>query len=212
MIFVYFDKNGVIQEVVNDTKTRVGNVGSDKILCYFDGIEYDEIFCLMQYPNGDYSNEMSIFDEITEMEIPYDKKRDLKYFQDYKKYKFYTYTLEANATQTSGLAKVTIRGYIDDKLYAQGMLTFHVQENIINEEQRLTQSQYDYMLIEFARKSDYIHGQMQELKDQLTYNRLGLLKVTEYDEDTGEVVYIFDPTIVDDISYDEETGEIAITY
>lgn len=46
----------------------------------------------------------------------------------------------------------------------------------------------------------------------LTYNRLGLLKVTDYDEDTGEVVYIFDPTIVDDISYDEESGEIAITY
>ena len=51
-----------------------------------------------------------------------------------------------------------------------------------------------------------------EIVNAITYNRLGLLKVTEYDEDTGEVLYIFDPTIVDDIGYDEETGEIVITY
>lgn len=212
MIFVYFDKNGVIKEVVNDTKTRVGNVESDKILCYFDGIEYDEIFCLMQYPNGDYSNEVSIFDEITEMEIPYDKKRDLKYFQNYKTYKFYTYTLEANATQTSGLAKVTIRGFVNSEVYAQGMLTFHVQENLIKEDHNIKQSQYDYLLIEFSSRTNELVKEMQDLKNEVTINRIGFIKVGEYNDETGEIEIIEDPTIVDDLSYDEDTGILEVTY
>ena len=212
MIFVYFDKNGVIQEVVNDTKTRVGNVGSDKILCYFDGIEYDEIFCLMQYPNGDYSNEVSIFDEITEMEIPYDKKRDLKYFQDYKKYKFYTYTLEANATKTSGLAKVTIRGFVNNEVYAQGLLTFHVQENLIKEDHNIKQSQYDYLLIEFNKKESSMRNEVEDLKNKLTWNRIGLLKVSSYNEETGIVDFIFDTDIVKTFNYNEDTGILDLTY
>ena len=212
MIFVYFDKNGKIKEIINDEKTRVGNNQSDRIFFHFEEDINDEITCVFKNVDGTLSNEISIFDNVEELEVPYDKKRDLKYFKDYKKYKFYVYDFPDVELHESGLAKVTVRSFIEGRIYAQGLLTFNVQENIIKTDHNISQSQFDYLLIEFSEKANSMNERMQELKEQLTWNRVGLLKISEYDEDAGIIEFVYNPDIVDDLSYDEDTGELTIEY
>lgn len=147
MIFVYFDKNGVIKETINDNKTRVGNSHSDRIYFYFeDELTFDDVFITLERPNGTLSTEISIKNNIEELTIPYDKKRDLKYFENYKNYKFYFYELTSEDTKDKGLCLATIRTLINDKIYAQGLVTFNVQNNVIKVDHNITQSQYDYLL------------------------------------------------------------------
>ena len=53
---------------------------------------------------------------------------------------------------------------------------------------------------------------LEELMQALTYNRVGLLNVSDYDEETGEITYIYNSNLVrliDDTNL-EETGEITI--
>ena len=148
MIFVYFDKSGVIKETINDNKTRVGNSYSDRIYFYFeDELTYDNLFITLKRPDDSVSNEISIHDDYEEdIEIPYDNKRDLKYFENYKKYNLYFYELTSEDTKEEGLCVATIRAILDGKIYAQGLLTFNVQKNIIKEDHNITQSQYDYLI------------------------------------------------------------------
>lgn len=54
------------------------------------------------------------------------------------------------------------------------------------------------------RINDIIH--------EITNNRVGLLKVGEYNEETGEIEIIFDQSKVESLSYNEETGILNINY
>ena len=51
-----------------------------------------------------------------------------------------------------------------------------------------------------------------EIVNAITYNRLGLLKVSSYNEETGIVDFIFDPDIVKTFNYNEDTGILDLTY
>ena len=57
-----------------------------------------------------------------------------------------------------------------------------------------------------------LEQRLQDIIDELTTHRIGLLKIGNYNSSTGEIELIADATVVDDLSYDEHTGEIKISY
>ena len=147
-MYIYFDKNGTIKEVINDESIRKGSNDYNKIYCYLEGNpDIDDIWYLQKNPDGTLTNEVSFIDNIVTKSIPYDSKRDMKYFQDFEVYKFYVFTLSSSYLSQNGLVVATIRVAENNTLWALGELTFNVQANIVNSDNDITQSQYDYLLL-----------------------------------------------------------------
>lgn len=147
-MYIYFDKNGTIKEVINDESIRKGSSDYNKIYCYLEGNpDIDDIWYLQKNPDGTLTNEVSFIDNIVTKSIPYDSHRDMKYFQDFEEYKFYVFTLSSSYLSQNGLVVATIRVAENNTLWALGELTFNVQANIVNSDNDITQSQYDYLLL-----------------------------------------------------------------
>ena len=146
-MYIYFDRNGTIKEVINDESIRRGSSDYNKIYCYLEGNpDIDDIWYLQKNPDGTLTNEVSFVDNIVTKAIPYDAKRDMKYFQDFEEYQFYVFTLSSSYLSQNGLVVATIRVAENNTLWALGELTFNVQANIVNSDNDITQSQYDYLL------------------------------------------------------------------
>lgn len=146
-MYIYFDRNGTIKEVINDESIRKGSNDYNKIYCYLEGNpDIDDIWYLQKNPDGTLTNEVSFVDNIVTKSIPYDSKRDMKYFKDFEEYKFYVFNLSSSYLSQNGLVVSTIRVAENNTLWALGELTFNVQANIVNSDNDITQSQYDYLL------------------------------------------------------------------
>lgn len=153
-MYIYFDSNGVIKEIVNDVAIRKGSADYNKLYVYIEGNpEIDDIWYFQKFPNGSTSNEVSFVDDVVIKSIPYDAKRDMTYFKDFVQYKFYVFTLTSEYLNISGLAIGTIRIAIDNSIFALGELTFNIQANEVNADNNITQSQYDYLLLAYASRT-----------------------------------------------------------
>ena len=154
-MYVYFDKNGVLQEIVQDKSVRVGDYKANRIYMYFDtSATISDVWFIMQSPDGILSTEVSIKDNQIDLSIPYQKNRDLHFFQDYQTYHFYYYDLDSVEVQYSGLAYATVRANVDNSLYAQGLITFNVESNVIKLDNGITQSEYDYLLVTYSKTKE----------------------------------------------------------
>lgn len=201
-MYVYFDKNGVLKEYINDRAVRVGSNNTNKIFIYFENdVSFTDVYWVMLKANGVMTNEKSIFADIVYQAIPYDKNRDLKFFEDFKTYKFYVITFERSDLDISGLALLTIRALSNENIFAEGLVTFNIENNVIKDDHCITQSQYEYLLSRYS-----------SIYKELTDNRVGLLSVGEYNTQTGEIELTFNEEIVDSLRYDEDSGILEITY
>ena len=153
-MYIYFDTNGTIKEVINDESIRRGSSDYNKIYCYLEGNpDIDDIWYLQKNPDGTLTNEVSFVDNVVTKAIPYDSHRDMKYFQDFEEYQFYVFTLSSSYLSQNGLVVATIRVAENNTLWALGELTFNVQENVIKDDNGITQSQYDYLLLAYASRT-----------------------------------------------------------
>lgn len=201
-MYVYFDKNGVLKEYINDRAVRVGSNNTDKIFIYFENdVSFTDVYWVMLKANGVMTNEKSIFKDIVYQAIPYDKNRDLKFFEDFKTYKFYVITFERSDLDVSGLALLTIRALSNENIFAEGLVTFNIENNVIKDDHCITQSQYEYLLSRYS-----------SIYKELTDNRVGLLSVGEYNTQTGKIELTFNEEIVDSLRYDENSGILEIKY
>ena len=57
-----------------------------------------------------------------------------------------------------------------------------------------------------------VDEKISEITDAITINRIGLLKVGEYEEDTGVIEFIYDQDIIDTFEYNEDSGILSLTY
>ncbi len=175
-MYIYFDTNGTIKEIVNDKSIRNGSNEANKIYCYLEGEpEIDDIWYLQKLPSGELSNEVSFKNSTITKAIPYDAKRDMKYFKDFEQYTFYVFTLNTFLTSQKGLNIATIRVSVDNTIWALGELTFNVQENVINVDNGITQSQYDYLLLAYASRtlSEQTGSDLDDLIDDKLNAKLG---------------------------------------
>lgn len=145
-MYLYFDKNGALKEIINNDAIRKGNNNANKVYCYFeDEPSFDYLTAIVKLPDRTLTNEIFFDDDVVEEAVPYNAKIDYKYFKDFIKYKFYVLNLSFALNQ-SGLYLMTIRAFIDNSIFAKGEITFNAEPNVVNSDNNITQSQYDYLL------------------------------------------------------------------
>ena len=161
MIYCYYDKNGVLREIINNESTRQGNA-SDKSIIKVYCEEQDFASMSVDYRVGDYTSITHISNTRAYETVPYNSKINYKYFKDNTPYTFFVFEIpddiltkgaeDLRATNVSA----TFKGlYRDDTHLTLGLLTFNLQASVLNVDDTLTTSQMQYLIDELA-KYDFI--------------------------------------------------------
>ena len=145
-MYLYFDNNGILKEIVDDVATRKGNNEVNKIYIYVDGLTPKTEWITYQTSDGKQSNETLIETTITKT-IPYDRNRDLTYFKNFQEYLFYVATIPSSVLTVSGLTKASVRVALqDDSLMTLGLIIFTIEDSVVLQDSFITESQYQYLL------------------------------------------------------------------
>lgn len=180
-MYLYFDKNGALKEIINNDAIREGNTNYNKVYCYFEGgVENATgLTYTLENPSGEIGNEISFKGEqyVETGQIPYNKDVDYKYFKDFVNYTFNFFTIENIAE--NGLYKLTIRVFESSIVTAKGMVTFNAENSVIKSDNNITQSQYDYLI---SLINDWI-----DLIDNKVSKKSADEKGTIYNDNTNKV-------------------------
>lgn len=154
MIYCYYDKEGILREIINDSDNRQGN-NNTEIFVYSERDDIDNISVV--YAIGGIR--FPVFDSITKfadgfergLTVPYNKNINYKYFKDNTPYNFYKFIVPVDIMQFNGTCKATFSIHSGNKTQPLGLLTFDIQDSVINKDDILTLSQWEYLLEEMAK-------------------------------------------------------------
>ena len=154
MIYCYYDKTGILREIINDSDNRQGN-NNTEIFVYSERDDIDNISVVYAIGGIRYP----VFDSITQfadgvergMTVPYNKNINYKYFKDNTPYNFYKFIVPVDIMQFNGTCKATFSIHSGNKTQPLGLLTFDIQDSVINKDDILTLSQWQYLLEEMAK-------------------------------------------------------------
>lgn len=145
-MYLYFDNNGILREIVDDISTRQGNAEVNKIYIYLEGYTPKSEWITYENSDGTKSNEL-VIDTITNKTIPYNKYRDLKFFKDFQEYTFYVATIPSSVLTISGLTKASVRVALQDNSFLTlGLIVFTIEDSVVAIDSEITESQYLYLL------------------------------------------------------------------
>ena len=162
-MYLYFDSNGVLKEIINDKPFRQGNVDVNKIYIYVENTEINSLW--IKYKNIDGTDapdsgwyELEYDDGPTDMQVPYNPRRDLKYFKYYTDYPMYEVPtefeiedIEYSALNYAGTVALSMRIDGTDTL---GLVVFNVEEsaegNYIAPDEYISLAQFNYLLSKFS--------------------------------------------------------------
>lgn len=179
-MYLYFDTKGVLLEVINDEALRQYNHKVNTMYVYTE-IPVAEIKHLnywFELPNGDTTiayTTTSHHDKLVEGTIPPNAKRDVQKFRYGVKYPMYKIELpsgkaildekgnetgkyEDNVFKFSGPVAVTIQVVYNDetqKNLTLGKVVFTVEDEVIIPSERITESQFEYLLSAVDSVSKY---------------------------------------------------------
>ena len=195
-----FNSDGSLKEYQSGNLIQ-SSVNANKLYVKVDNLDVSNYVAMVEYkrPDGKVSNDIAM----TYEEIPY----GLGYG--------FSQVIPAWCTQLDGQLEITIRllRYNEDgdkevfamsKNVAKVLSSTSSGDGVVN----ITEEQYQHLIqniITTQRNQD-------KLMSALTFNRIGLLKVSSYNEETGIVDFIFDPDIVKTFNYNEDTGILDLTY
>jgi hypothetical protein len=161
-MYLYFDKNGVLLETINDEALRQYNHQVNTIYVYIeDSPEYLRYW--FERPNGDetevYSTVNHPGDEIVTETIPVSAKRDLQKFQYGIKYKMFKILMpcgrligddeyEYNIFEDAGPVSLSIKAIYDEgeKELTLGKVVFTIEQEVVVPSERISISQFEYLL------------------------------------------------------------------
>lgn len=145
-MYLYFDNNGILREIVDDIATRKGSAEVNKIYIYLEGYTPRSEWITYENSDGTKSNEL-VIDTIVNKTIPYNKYRDLKFFKDFQEYTFYVATIPSSVLSISGLTKANVRVALQDNSFLTlGLIVFTIEDSVVAIDSTITESQYLYLL------------------------------------------------------------------
>jgi len=118
-MYLYFNRAGVLKEVINNQPARSTAANVNKLYVYVEGMEEDgaeRLWVRYQYNTDQYTAETEVTTRLTgtnKIEIPFNKERDLKYFKYFTKYEFFVATVPDAVLQVNGNVLATFRMVID---------------------------------------------------------------------------------------------------
>lgn len=155
-MYLYFNENGILKEIINDKALRKGNANANVIYAYFQGDPEITTLTFNITPNGyqeaiilnqDDDSPIVANENNPECFVPNDSERKLKYFKYFTPYKFYKCTLTAETLASSGLWLMTLLAInSDQEQVAQGTYVGMVEDNNLAVDSTITYSQYSFLL------------------------------------------------------------------
>lgn len=168
-MFIYFDRNGYIREQIS-APVRQGSSTDAVIYAYFEPSEnlkdIDGTYLLPpQYTSASINFLLadSVIATTTDknygekLEIPYDKKRDLKYFKYFHTYEFIEITIPNAVLSVSGNVSCTITCLGASAAKTLDTFTFLVQESVVMPFVDITEPMYHNLLATVTNKKIYRH-------------------------------------------------------
>lgn len=163
MIYCYYDKEGILREIINDSDNRQGT-NNDEILVYTERNDVNNISVVYEIGDIRYpTNSITQFANGVEpdLTVPYNKNINYKYFKDNTPYNFYKFIVPIDIMRYNGTCRVTFsihssgQNQSDEQIgkatRTLGLLTFDIQDSVINKDDILTLSQWQYLLEEMAK-------------------------------------------------------------
>ena len=111
-MYLYFDNVGNLKEIINDIPARVGDSGINYVYVYWEAFSNDYTDLTIDYllPNDNTIQQTLTINNTSKItkQIPYDKKRDLLFFEYGKDYQFIKFVIPDSALSMSGRVNMTI--------------------------------------------------------------------------------------------------------
>lgn len=151
MSYIYFDINGRLREYVTTPK-RKGSENVDTLCVYWEGNDGTVVLpsqCFIEYGHENIHAGPLTANKISRTIIPFDRERDLRFFQYGKTYQFMCFDLPTAVSSTSGFwhSSVSIHDRLTNNIVqVLGDITFEVEESSIVPSGNLDLSQYNYLL------------------------------------------------------------------
>lgn len=150
-MYLYFDKNGILKEVINDSALRQGSDAVNKVYAYFEGDRIINGVYFNILRNGDTSPIRHAYTTLETSQIPYSASRTLNYFKYFVNYNFYTYTFDSTDLAVDGVLKLTIQAYDNaDAVFALGLVLLSVEASAVAITSEITVSEYQDLLKSIA--------------------------------------------------------------
>lgn len=159
-MYLYFDRLGVLKEIINDEALRQGNYNVNKLYIYCERNDIVRLNVSYLLPSSLVVGPTS-FNETETTEIPYDKKRDLYYFEYHKEYTFIVVDLEADINgngplDQAGLVHCSISAVLTSGILTLGAVNFMVELDSVYNQYYVAQQEYmslsDYRYLEYLVK------------------------------------------------------------
>lgn len=159
-MYLYFDRLGVLKEIINDEALRQGNYNVNKLYIYCERNDIARLDVSYLLPSSLVVGPTS-FNETETAEIPYDKKRDLYYFEYHKEYTFIVVDLEADINgngplDQAGLVHCSISAVLTSGILTLGAVNFMVELDSVYNQYYVAQQEYmslsDYRYLEHLVK------------------------------------------------------------
>lgn len=243
-MYLYFNSDGVIKEVVNDTAIRQGNSGVNRIHFFIEGASpevVNNVYKALSFDNGVRTfidvegNNLTTeaFDiTTTNLEIPYNKKRELKYFKYWTKYEMFTISVPDNILNDNGTVGCRIQMVLnegseidpdidtDDVLLTLGLVLFNVEittggKSIIQPDTAINIAQWNY-LIKNMQTTDTVYTKaeidafLQAINLSLAGKELLSNKVTSLSGDSTDTQYPSAKAVWDLIADIKRSSYIAV--
>lgn len=201
-MYLYFDNQGVLKEIVNDKAVRQGDSNLDKIYFFIASDEPD----FAEDTEGQYykartfeagrrtfydveGNVLGVQDasfslDTVKLEIPYNKKRELKYFQYFQRYECFVVEVPDDLLNDNGTVGCSIKMVNTDlSIFALGFIAFNVEKTATNliisiDEPLLSIAQWNYLISNMLTKTDIENGLFESLL--LQYTDTDLSKTSEH--------------------------------
>lgn len=151
MSYIYFDVDGRLREYVTTPK-RKGSENVDSLFVYWEGNDGTTLIpsqCFIEYGHEKVHAGPLVANKISKTIIPFDRERDLKFFQYGKTYQFMCFDLPTAVSSTNGFwhSSVSIHDRLTNNVVqVLGDITFEVEKSSIVPSGNLDLSQYNYLL------------------------------------------------------------------
>lgn len=151
MSYIYFDVDGRLREYVTTPK-RKGSENVDTLCVYWEGNEGTTLIpsqCFIEYGHEKVHAGPLVANKVSKSIIPFDRERDLRFFQYGKTYQFMCFDLPTAVSSTSGFwhSSVSIHDKLSNNVVqVLGDITFEIEESSIVPSGNLDLSQYNYLL------------------------------------------------------------------
>ena len=157
-MFLYFDRQGTLKEQINNDVIRAESSGVNKIYIFWE--ENEKLSNWVNYRVNDISYKFYRKDNSVSLEyiggqkevaqIPYNSKQDLKFFEYYKDYNFYTFTIPGNELAVSQALSCLVK-IIDNNqstITSLGLFSFMVDGDTkrVLLDEHITIAQWNFLL------------------------------------------------------------------